>query len=263
MTVALTRGIKVLELLGKQQGMTLSDVSRALSIPKSSTRRLLQTLLEHHLIRQSYMDQKFRSNINLPINPDSSTPENAWLLCDIARKHAHILTKNVRWPSDIFLPFKDGLYIVDSTRSLTDLYLYQSRIYTRVNWIHSAAARVYLAFSDIEKRSKILIDYFANSKKTPAERQQIICDITFDLDEIKKNGFALRTAQYFGESIPYDGLRGMAVPIIINEKVHACINLVWSKEFSSEYDFCRKHLPLLKACADDIAQETMQFTAST
>lgn len=259
MTVALTRGIAILEALGQQDGMTLSEVSRALAIPKSSARRLLLTLQAHHLVRQSLMDQKFRCNITLPHQSQGPQSSQAWLLCDVALKHARRLTEQVRWPSDIFLPFEDGLRLVESTRSLTPLHIYQSKINTRVDWLHSAASRVYLAFSGTNKRAQILEQYFAKSKKSAAEKRELIAAIEQDLAKIKQQGYAFRTADYFGESIPYDRLRGVAVPIMMDEQVVACINLIWLKDFASEVDFCAQYLPQLLACAGEIVQEIMNF----
>ena len=50
---SLDRGIEILETLAREGAMSLADLHRATGLPKSTIRRLLQTLIARKIVRRS------------------------------------------------------------------------------------------------------------------------------------------------------------------------------------------------------------------
>ncbi|MBJ7552140.1 IclR family transcriptional regulator [Marinomonas ostreistagni] len=251
MTLALDRGIQILAELGNAQGLTLSEVSQRTGIPKSTTHRLLKRLTEQHLVRQNLLDQRYRSNVLLPQQTEVHIPPADQPLIEIICQHAEALTDQVLWPSDIFIPIDNKLFLVESTRAITRLHINHCRIQTEVSMLRSAAGRVLLAYCNESDRERYLDTIWTNS---PSNTQQQFYETWPSLHkQILQQGFAYRSPSYFGERGVNDGLRAIAVPIMSDSKVRACINLVWPNVFADEKTFANNYAALLKHTAANIS----------
>jgi IclR family mhp operon transcriptional activator len=251
MTLALDRGIQILAELGNAQGLTLSEVSQRTGIPKSTTHRLLKRLTEQHLVRQNLLDQRYRSNVLLPKQTEMHIPPTAQPLLEIICQHVEALTDKVLWPSDIFIPIDDKLFLVESTRAITRLHINHCRIQTEVNMLRSAAGRALLAYSTESDRERYLASIWKNFP--PSTQQQFYETWPALYKQILQQGFTYRSPSYFGERKANDGLRAIAVPIMFEDKVEACINLVWPKVFASEKTFANDYAAILKHTAANIS----------
>lgn len=255
MTLALDRGIQILAELGNAQGLTLSEIAQRTGIPKSTTHRLLKRLCEQHLVRQNLLDQRFRSNVLLPQQSQVHIPPAEQPLIEIICQHVEKLTNQVLWPSDIFLPIDHQLFLVESTRALTRLHITHCRIQTKVDVMRSAAGRVLLAFSSPEDSTSYLQQAWKASNHPPIDQPVFAEAWPTMCEQIRQQGFAFRAPSYFGERDTSDELRAIAVPIIANGKVRACINLVWPKLFASETAFAKDYAAQLQQTAADISAQ--------
>lgn len=251
MTLALDRGIQILAELGNAQGLTLSEISQRTGIPKSTTHRLLKRLCEQNLVRQNLLDQRYRSNVLLPQQAEVHIPPAEQPLIEIICQHAEALTDQVLWPSDIFIPIDNQLILVESTRALTRLHIAHCRIQTQVDMLRSAAGRALLAFSEQEDSERYLQQAWKEPSCHQGDRQLFTQAWPRLCEQIRQQGYAFRAPSYFGERSSGDELRAMAVPVIVDGKVRACINLVWPKLFASEERFAKDYAaPLLQTAAD-------------
>lgn len=254
MTLALDRGIRILEELGNAQGLTLSEIASRTGIPKSTAHRLLKRLCEKRLVRQNMMDQRYRSALLLPQQSEVHVPPQDQRLMDEICQQAEALTARVLWPTDIFLPINNELVLVESTRALTPLYMIHCRIQTRVTPLESAAGRVFLAFSDADTERRMLQHYWHSRQVPPSQQARQYQEWQQSLrHKVRHSGFATRAPDYFGERDGGDHLRAIAAPILVNGQVRACINLVWPQRFASEARFIDSYADSLLATARSIS----------
>lgn len=247
---SLERGIKLLKAIDQQGGVTLSQLARAVELPKTTVRRLLATLVEQRLVRKSLADGLYRTSVLFPLETDCELPPHTWRLCDIATPVMRRLTEQVRWPSDLFVRVGLGMRIVESSRSCSPIALYQGKLHTQVSILLSAAARVYLAYCPEDERESLIAQALQQSPPVMNED-----GIRRMVEETRRLGYGIRHRSYFGESRPDDGLRAIAVPVIYAGRVQACINLLWVKDYMTEEEFAKRHLETLRAAAREIAEQ--------
>ncbi|RDL45272.1 hypothetical protein DN730_06580 [Marinomonas piezotolerans] len=255
MTLALDRGIQILTELGNAQGLTLSDIVRQTGIPKSTAHRLLKRLCEQGLVRQNLLDQRYRTKVLLPRQKEIHIPPPDQPVVEIICQHLEPLTHQVIWPSDIFIPIDQQLFLVESTRALTRIHITRVNVQTKVDMLRSAAGRVLLAFSEPDICENYLHVAWQSGMHSQDDQQRFYDIWPAMREQIRQQGFAVRAPSYFGAPGVNDGLRAIAVPIITAGKVRACINLIWPKMFANEVDFAKKHAPLLQQTAAKISAE--------
>ncbi|MFC6673264.1 helix-turn-helix domain-containing protein [Marinobacterium aestuariivivens] len=246
---SLERGIQLLKALDQLDGATLSQLARAVDLPKTTVRRLLTTLVEQRLVRKSLADGLYRSAVLLPLETDYELPRHSWRLCDIAAPVMRRLTDQVRWPSDLFVRVGTGMRIVESSRSCSPISLYRGKLSTQVSMLLSAAARAYLAYCPDDERELLIARALEQSPEVMTEE-----GIRRMIEQTRRQGYGVRHPDYYGESRPDDGLRAIAVPVIFAGRVQACLNLLWVRDYLSESDFAARHLETLRAAAQEIAE---------
>jgi len=255
MTLALDRGIQILAELGNAQGLTLSEIARRTGIPKTTAHRLLKLLCEKRLVRQNLLDQRYRSNVLLPQQAEIHIPPADQPLIETICHYAEALTAKVMWPTDIFIPIEKDIVLVESTRTLTRVYVPDCRIQVKVSTLDSAAGRVFLAFSDPDSIEGYLQNTWQKQSSTEQERQHFYDTWPAIRDRIRKQGYAFRAPSYFGGREISDGYRAIAAPIFVDGTIRACINLIWSKNFASEETFADTFAQQLLNSADEISKQ--------
>jgi len=246
---SLERGIRLLKAIDQQGGATLSQLARAVDLPKTTVRRLLITLVEQRLVRKSLADGLYRATVLLPLETDYQLPPHTWRLCDVAVPVMRRLTEQVRWPSDLFVRVGAGMRIVESSRSCSPIALYPGKLSTQVAMLMSAAARAYLAYCPADERETLIAQAL--------DQQPAVMDengIRRMIDETRRRGYGVRHPGYYGESRADDGLRAIAVPVIYGGRIQACINLLWVRDYLTEEAFAKRYLDTLQQAAQEIAE---------
>ncbi|MBU3069171.1 helix-turn-helix domain-containing protein [Aestuariicella sp. G3-2] len=250
---SLVRGIQLLKLIDRLNGATLSQLAREAALPKSTVRRLLLTLQEQRLIRKSLADGLFRTNIFLPLETDNELSPLSWRLCEAAMPVMVELVEKVRWPSDLFVREGCSMRIVESNRANTPISLYRGYINVNVKMLYSAAGRTYLAYCPEAERQQLI-------EETRHDRPRNMTDAGLErlLERIRQAGYSTRHPGYTGETRPDDGLNAIAVPVMHEQRVLGCINLMCVRDYMTEEQFAEKHLSSLQAAAKQIAQRYSQ-----
>lgn len=250
---SLVRGIQLLKLIDRLDGVTLSQLAREAELPKSTVRRLLLTLQEQRLIRKSLADGLFRSNVFLPLETEEELSPLSWRLCEAAMPVMVDLVEKVRWPSDLFVREGSCMRIIESNRTNTPISLYRGQINVKIKLLFSAAGRTYLAFCPEAERQQLI-------EETRQDRPQNMTDEGLErlLERIRQSGYSTRQQGYTGETRPDDGLNAIAVPVMLEQRVLGCINLMCVRDYMTEEQFAEKHLSCLQDAAKRIAQRYTQ-----
>ncbi|WP_417672002.1 helix-turn-helix domain-containing protein [Roseibium sp.] len=250
---SLDRGIDVLETLSRNGACSLADLHRHTGLAKSTLRRLLGTLLERHIVRQSPGDKLFRSNVIFPPGSDAPQALELEMLLDRAMPVLSDLTSRLGWPSDIHIVSGSKMRIVESTRPLSPYRLNHGFVNRVINIFGSATGSACLA---------------AMPNQTIADHHTATLDdttwglkrfgMTLDtylrrIEDVREAGYGTRLSDYLGETVLDDGLAAMAVPVFLNNWPSAAITLIWPRSFKSPADFAAMHLQDLKETAVQIS----------
>lgn len=256
---ALSRGIQVLRVLQRNgAGVSLNDLYRMTKISRPTLLRLIATLEQEELIWRRLSTGLYMLSANF--NPPAVIPDPHIKLAEIAAPVLRKLVKQIIWPSDLAVlhsDFRTCMYAVDSSRLGTPFPIHRRTIGHLVNLPWSAVGRAYLAYcSDAERED--IIDGMRRSAQTwdrvardPKRIEQII-------QQTRSKGYAARDDKYFGghydeDQHADDRLSAIALPIIDQSTVIACINVVWLRGVHDENHIVKTCLPHLREAAQEIA----------
>ena len=256
---SLDRGIRIMEVLASEGACSLADIHRRTSIPKSTIRRLLGTLMARRLVRRSLSDSRYRINVILPVSSGEPVPPELVQLVDIVMPHAVELTRSVEWPSEFHIVDGAQMRIVDSTRPLSPFHLYRGLVNRKISIFGSASGNACLA-----ARSDAEIAEF--HRLTDGDRRWGLARFNMTLDdhmqiirEVRDRGYATRLPGYLGETTSDDRLTAIGVPIYHQDKPFAALNLLWPRIYKNHEDFADEFLPALTATAKGVDADLKRF----
>ena len=210
----LDKAIRILELLSENvHGLPLSEISRELDFPKSTTHHILQTFLSHHYISQN-ADTK-RYSLGVGILQISSTVLANLDINKIAEGYLQELYEKSREIVHMYILREGKLACVAKVGNPRGLTLSSF-----VGWTtepHAAGAgKVLLAE---EPRDKILSIYPDKvlrryGKKTITDFDELLRE----LSKVRRQGYAIDDEEY------YQGIRCVAAPVRAGKRVVASVS---------------------------------------
>jgi len=251
---ALERGLQVLSEIDRRQGANLHELHMALGLPKATLLRMVVTLGKHGHIWQRLADGAFLPSYGrgAGLQPDVVHRR----LAEVASPHLAKLSEQVAWPSVIAVPRLDHMEIVETNSALLRLdAVMLGPVGSHLSYIHSATGRAYLAACDEGEREAI-IERLRPTEQDPAGRQ-MLDEI---LADIGGRGYALREPYHHWpdrdwQAIRHDGRKSLAVPVMVQGKPVAAVNISWLARRTDTETVVSRHLAALRRAADAIAVE--------
>jgi IclR family mhp operon transcriptional activator len=253
MVRALERGLQVLSEIERRQGANLHELHQALGLPKATLLRMVVTLGKHGHVWQRLADGAFLPSYSRsPSQPDTLHQR----IAEIASRHLVRLSEQVAWPSVIAVPRLDHVEIVETNSTLLRLdAITLGPVGSRLSYIHTSTGRAYLAFCDAGEREAII------ERICPAEEDgsgRALLDQV--LEETRKRGYALREpfhpwADRDWLAVRQDGRRSIAVPVMLQGKPVATLNVTWLLRRSDTETVVSRHLAVLKRTAETVSAE--------
>ena len=241
---SLERGLSVLRTLEEYRGQSLAELHKETGIPKSSLLRILHTLEKGGYVWKAIGDGMFRRSISLAGRQRSD--ELTTRIAEISAPFLSSLRQKALWPSDILVVRNHLLELGESSRRQSNLGVTLYDIGARVDMILSAPGRAYLAFCSPEERSAVLDHVRAHPSPIARSRQVLRSELDEILEQTRACGYGSRDPRFGGHNVDIeqfdDGLDAIAVPIICNGKVIACMNLVWPRKYKLKTKIVRNHL---------------------
>lgn len=252
---ALERGLQVLSEIDRRQGANLHELHVALGLPKATLLRMVVTLGKHGHIWQRLADGAFLPSMrqgSLALDPSSAQ------VAEIASPHLARLSRHVAWPSALSVPRGDHLEIVETNCALLRLdSITMGPIGIRLSYLHTATGRAYLAACESGEREAILAQLRPSAPDPAGERllEEII-------GTIRERGYALREpfhpwADRNWQAVRHDGRRSIAVPVMVDARPIASINITWLHRRTETATVVQRHLGALRRAADAIAADVM------
>jgi len=250
---ALERGLQVLSEIDRRNGANLHELHLALGLPKATLLRMVVTLGKHGHIWQRLADGAFLPSMRHGgLTLDPSSPQ----IAEIASPHLARLSRLVAWPSALSAPRGDHLEIVETNCPLLRLdAISLGPIGSRLSYLHTATGRAYLSACDEAEREAILAPLRPSAPDPAGERA--LADI---IATIRQRGYALREpfhpwADRNWQAARHDGRRSLAVPVMVDGRPIASINITWLQRRTETGTVVQRHLGALKQAADAIAAD--------
>ena len=136
---SLDRGLTILGSLSVHGASSLQDLHAHTSLPKSTIRRILGTLIQRKVVRRSLSDQLYRTNISLPLQRKQRIAQSEGWLVDCAVPHMIELTRAAGWSCDLHIFEGRKSRVIESTRPLSPFFQYEREIDLEVPVFASAA----------------------------------------------------------------------------------------------------------------------------
>lgn len=167
------------------------------------------------------------------------------------------LCRRVIWPSDLSVRVGTHMELTETSRPHSRLTLAHITVGFPVHMLLSAPGRAYIAFCQDEERDAIL-DRLAKGKGVSRALARDSAFVTRLVDETRRLGYGARDKSWGGHiSEPKhrydDGLNAIAVPVLHEDRVLGCINIVWIRHLLTQAEMARRHLADLRSSAQQIA----------
>ncbi|WP_417838844.1 IclR family transcriptional regulator [Tritonibacter scottomollicae] len=249
---SLDRGIEILETLAREGAMSLADLHRATGLPKSTIRRLLQTLIQRKIVRRSLADQLYRTLLVFPDISGEVMPKGMLQMADAAIPRALALTQQIGWPSDIHIREARSMRIIDSTRQASNFHVEQGQINRQVSHFGSATGLACLAAMGDGEIAAIYEALKTDRHWGPVRFGLDLATLMQRIAQIRTQGYAERLPAHLSDREWDTDLRAIAVPIKARGQVLGGISVLWLRTYKPVQGFAALHLEALQQAARDI-----------
>jgi IclR family mhp operon transcriptional activator len=243
----------LLRALQGRPASSLADLHRDTGMAKPTLLRLLGSLEQERMVWRAMGDGLYRTRVALE-RSDLLKPRHL-LLVEAARPHLAALQRAVLLPSDLTVRAGREMLLIETSRRESTLDMHRDPLGYRIDLLHSAVGRAWLAFCPAAERERILDGWPVHAtRRLPALERDAFERV---LAQTRARGYGMRDSRFGGlgmlREARDDHLAAIAVPVMERQSVIACINLVWHRRISSEREIARRNLGALQSAATAIA----------
>jgi IclR family mhp operon transcriptional activator len=241
---ALMRGLEALQEMNRHNGATVTDIAKAVRLPRTTAYRVLETLCVAGYALRDPADDQYRLTLKVRSLSDGFDDE-AWVR-DIAKPLLTKLGKEVVWPLAISTLHGTSMLVRDTTDKDSPLALERYSAGFRVPVLGSSSGRVHLAFCSEEQRTTLL-DVLSRSERPEDKIARDRALVTRILGDARKNGWALFDNPTLAEL-------NLAVPVFAKGRVLAGIVMRFIRSAMTPDQAVEKYVPFMKRTADEIGK---------
>jgi IclR family mhp operon transcriptional activator len=239
---SLKRGLRALSLLNLRESLTASDLGAELRLPRTTARRVLDTLVEEGYAEKVAREHKYR--LTPMVNMLSSGFSDESWIAHVAEPLLAQKTIEIGWPLVVATPSGDQMMVRVSTDRLTPLALDHFGVGFKTPMIHGTSGHVMLAFMSQQHRELTLqvIRTSADPKQALAREDSRIRSL---LANVRSQGYAHIIYKEYPEA-------SVGVPIFLNGVARACLLMGYVKAAIKPSQIVEKYVPQLKSLSDSI-----------
>jgi IclR family transcriptional regulator, mhp operon transcriptional activator len=250
---SLGRGLKILETLSKLGWAKPAAVADSSDLDRSSTYRLMNTLLELGYVVRRSEDGAFALTRKVKGIAAGIRDDDVVLM--IVGRNLAELVHQVKWPSD-FARFSHGrIAIEESTHSLSPVTFHRGTIGQERSFLKSALG---LAILSVLRPDEITSVYEIAQKLDPTANDDKLTDriVASVLKRVQRLGYASAIGTIDSK------VSAIAVPFRCGETVGA-VNIVFFRKVLSPSEAANRFLEPLQKCVERIRAEIVTFQESS
>lgn len=246
---ALARGLQVIEYLQSQPPASLAELHKGTGLPKVTLLRILHTLQAEGWVYRGIGDDRYRLSYHLHHLGDNLMAKDA--LAEAAGPVLDALQADVLWPSDVAIRKGLVMEVVETTRKKQTVVVNRESMGVETEILRSALGHAYFAYcSDIEREE--ILERLALQNTEQGRLAKDEAWVAGILQRVRQHGYSQRDTQSW--PAPAGVLAGIAVPVCVDQKVKACVNIVWPEGAVTEDLVEQRYYPRLKAAAEQLSE---------
>jgi IclR family transcriptional regulator, mhp operon transcriptional activator len=241
---ALNRGLEVLTELNRLERAAINTLAAAVSLPRTTTFRILETLRLAGYVERDAHDDCYRPTILVRALSEGFDDEA--LVAHIAKPLLAALGAQIVWPVAIATPSGSTMMIRETTDRQSPLALEQYGAGVRVPMLGSAAGRVYLAFCPAPQRDAML-ELLARSSLPEDRVARNRAEVDRLLNETRTQGFGMaHRARRISEET------SLAIPVRAKDKILATVTVRYAATAVPLRTAMEQFLPKMREVAQKI-----------
>ncbi len=239
---SLKRGLRALSLLNLREVVTATELATELSLPRTTARRVLDTLVEEGYAEKLTREHKYR--LTPMVNVLSSGFSDESWIAHVAEPLLSKKTIEIGWPLVVATPSGDQMMVRVSTDRLTPLALDHFGVGFKTPMVHGTSGHVMLAFMSQQHRELTLqvIRSSTDPKQALAREDARIRSI---VNTVRAQGFAHIIYKEYPEA-------SVGVPIFLNGVARACLLMGYVKAAIKPVQIVETYVPQLKSLSEAI-----------
>lgn len=231
---SLDRGLKVLEYLNTVRASTAHEIATELKLPRPTVYRILETLEDRGLLYRSVSDSVFRLT-NAVRHLSEGFADEEWIRT-VGAPLLKRLGEKVLWPTDLATFQNNAMIIRESTHAFSPFSVDVGMIGRKRHLLKSPLGRAYLAFCPDDERQEIL----SSLRRSQDPDNALSRDEAF----LEKMISTSRANGYSNcRELEHPRCASIAVPVMYEQSVIACINLVWVASTIDYDEVITRYLP--------------------
>ena len=242
---SLERGLALLVALNRRPLASVCDLANDTRLPRPTVYRLLDTLSKAGFVRVDSATDRYRPTHGVRSLSDGFL-DDEWVTEIAAPMMAEFTRKHV-WPVSLFT-FEAGKMLVrDTTHRMSALSIDYGMVGKRMGMLRTAGGLAYLAFCPDNER-KVILDLLAQSNEPDDQPAREVHMLEGLFKSIRADGYATQ------ERVINPKAASISVPIIVGQKVHGCMSLIFIASAITMSEVQTKLLPPLQAMTVKLAR---------
>lgn len=232
---ALERGLNILEVINDRPGSTVSLIAERVDLHRTTVYRLLETLENMGFVRRRVADDTYYNTARAHIL--GSFLEEDCAILDAATPSMRELITEIDWPASLVTLQSHRMIIRETTHGRSRIHVHNAGIGTRIPVATSAVGRAYLAFCDSHESATLIDELIV---RQPASRRDNTARCLEEgIRTTRENGFAVSSGD------TWKWLTGIAMPVRHENKLVACVNMVFLTSAFRPAETLGRHVPVL------------------
>jgi IclR family mhp operon transcriptional activator len=215
---SLERGLDILRLLNRHNGLTVTETAEQVSLPRPTAFRLLRTLERLGYIFRDDADKKYR--LTAQVRSLSHGYDQEEWLPKIARPIMVELCKKILWPVTISTNMGSQMLVRDSTHDLSPFAMWRHRGGFTISLLHTSAGQTYLAFVDKDLRQPLIDQALSEDPNSLTKAGTTMQAYIRGIEKIAAEGFAAM-------KVPDQNHCAIAVPVMVDGEVFSILGVTF------------------------------------
>jgi IclR family mhp operon transcriptional activator len=246
---SLKRGLRALSLLNLREVLTATELAKELGLPRTTARRVLDTLVEEGYAEKMAREHKYR--LTPMVNVLSSGFSDESWIAHVAEPLLSKKTIEIGWPLVVATPSGDQMMVRVSTDRLTPLALDHFGVGFKTPMVHGTSGHVMLAFMSQQHRELTLqvIRSSTDPKQALAREDARVRSLVHG---VRAQGYAHIIYKEYPEA-------SVGVPIFLNGVARACLLMGYVKAAIKPAQIVEKYVPQLKSLSEAITAGVVEL----